>query len=118
MAAYFKKKQSPAYKGNFENLGAVFGLFATTASRQQARDVYNLGSPLPPPLEAFHLLLPPLLIELQDPGRVVPLPHRAACSGNPAVKAYLANHPLYHQVRLWKLMSCSERTVLPGEGRI
>lgn len=68
MAAYFKKKQSPAYKGNFENLGAVFGLFAATASRQQARDVYNLGSPLPPPLEAFHLLLPPLLIELQDPG--------------------------------------------------
>lgn len=68
MAAYFKKKQSPAYKGNFENLGAVFGLFAATASRQQARDVYNLGSPLPPPLEAFHLLLLlPLLIELQDP---------------------------------------------------
>lgn len=66
MAAYFKKKQSPAYKGNFENLGAVFGLFAATASRQQARDVYNLGSPLPPPLEAFHLLLLPLLIELQD----------------------------------------------------
>lgn len=57
MAAYFKKKQSPAYKGNFENLGAVFGLFAATASRQQARDVYNLGAPLPPPLEAFHLRL-------------------------------------------------------------
>ena len=71
MAAYFKKKQSPAYKGNFENLGAVFGLFAATASRQQARDVYNLGAPLPPPLEAFHLrrllLLLLLLIELQDP---------------------------------------------------
>lgn len=66
MAAYFKKKQSPAYKGHFENVEAVFGLFAATASRQQARDVYNLGSPLPPPPEAFHLLLPQPLIELQD----------------------------------------------------
>ena len=92
-------------------------MFAATASRQQASDVYNLGSPLPPPLEAFHLL-PPLLIELQDPGPGGAPPPRAACSGNPAVKAYLANHPLYHRARLWKLMSCSERTVLPGEGRI
>ena len=77
MAAYLKKKQSPVYKGNVENLGAVFGLFAATASRQQARDVYSLGFPLPPPLEASHLLLPPPLpIELQAlvPGDTPPPP--------------------------------------------
>lgn len=92
MAAYFKKKESPAYKGKFENLGAVFGLFAAAASRQRARDVYNLGSPLPPLPEAFHPPQP-LLMEPQDPGLTRPRPHRRS-SGSPAVKARLANHPL------------------------
>lgn len=119
MAAYFRKKRSFAWKGNFENLGAVFRLFAATASRQQERDVYNLGSPLPPPLEAFHTLLLLLQFDRTTRLRTCDGPSSTSLySRSPAVRAHLYNHPLCHQALLWKLMRCSERTVMQRRGRI
>lgn len=115
-AAYFKKRQSPASKGRFENPGAASGLFAATASRQQAGDVYNLGSPLPPPPGAFHPQ-PRRWWNYQARSLPAPLLHPLP-SPSPVAGASPANHPLCHHARLRELMSCSARTVLQGEEKI